>query len=86
MFPESKCPPYTAFPVGVEGGSSDPCEPAEDFQLSSETDHACSLKCKTGYEQQGGTGVSTLQCTDAGALTGALACTGMQRTCKVSST
>ena len=76
MIAEIKCPAYKAFPVGVEGGKSDPCKPAANFQLSSVTDHACSLKCKVGYEQKGGTGVSTLQCKNDGTLTGALVCTG----------
>ena len=79
MVAEIKCPAYKAFPVGVEGGKSDPCKPAANFQLSSVSDHACSLKCKVGYEQKGGTGVSTLQCKKDGKLTGALVCTGTPR-------
>ena len=77
MYTEVKCPAYTEFPAGVEGGASDPCQPASDFQLSSTTDPSCSLKCKSGYEQQGGgTGVSTLQCDKDGKLRGELTCTG----------
>ena len=76
MIAEIKCPAYKAFPVGVEGGKSDPCKPAANFQLSSVSDHACSIKCKVGYKQKGGTGVSTLQCKNDGTLTGALVCTG----------
>ena len=79
MFTEARCPAYKAFPVGVEGGKADPCKPAANFQLSSSTDHACSLQCKSGYEQRGGTGVSTLQCKKDGKLTGALTCTGTHR-------
>ncbi len=76
---EIKCPPYTKFPNNVEGGASDPCKPASDFQLSSTTDPSCSLKCKAGYEQKGGSGVSTLQCSKDGKLSGELpACTGKQ--------
>lgn len=30
---EIKCPAYTKFNTGVEGGSSDPCKPAPDFHL-----------------------------------------------------
>ena len=75
MHTEIKCPPYE-FPAGVEGGSSDPCKPAPDFQLSSTTDPSCSLKCRPGYEQEDGTGVSTLQCGKDGKLSGELACTG----------
>ena len=73
---EVKCPAYQTFPTGVEGGSSDPCKPAASFQLSSTTDPSCSLKCKAGYEQKGGSGASTLQCSKDGKLTGALSCTG----------
>ena len=73
---EVKCPAYKAFPTGVEGGSSDPCKPSATFQLSSTTDNACSLKCKAGYEQKGGTGASTLKCSKDGKLSGALTCTG----------
>ena len=75
-FTEVKCPAYKAFPTGVEGGSSDPCKPAAAFQLSSTTDPSCSLKCKAGYEQEGGSGKSTLQCGKDGKLSGALTCTG----------
>ena len=61
----------------MEGGSSDPCKPAPDFQLSSTTDPSCSLKCKPGYKQKGGgTGMSTLQCGKNGKLSGELTCTG----------
>ena len=73
---EIKCPAYTKFPTGVEGGSSDPCKPAAGFQLSSTKDPSCSLKCKAGYEQKGGKGTSTLQCGKDGKLSGNLACTG----------
>ena len=74
---EIKCPAYEAFPVGVEGGDSDPCTPAANFQLSSVTDQTCSLKCKAGYEQTGGgSGVSTLKCGEDGKLVGRLTCTG----------
>ena len=75
---EIKCPAYTEFPTGVEGGfGSDPCKPAPDFQLSSPTDPSCSLKCKAGYEQKnGGTGVSMLQCDKDGKLSGDLTCIG----------
>ena len=76
LLAEIKCPAYKAFPTGVEGGSSDPCKPGDNFQLSSTTDNACSLKCKAGYEQKGGKGVSTLQCGKDGKLSGALTCTG----------
>ena len=76
VFTEVKCPAYTTFPTGVEGGSSDPCKPAASFQLSSTTDPSCSLKCKAGYEQKGGSGASTLQCGKDGKLSGALTCTG----------
>ena len=68
---------YTTFPTGVEGGSSDPCKPDLSFQLSSTTDASCSLKCKAGYEQKGGSGKSTLQCAKDGKLSGALTCTGV---------
>ena len=74
---EVKCPAYTTFPTGVEGGSSDPCKPGASFQLSSTTDPSCSLKCKAGYEQKGGNGKSTLQCDKDGKLSGALTCTGV---------
>ena len=73
---EVKCRAYKTFPTGVEGGSSDPCKPADSFQLSSTTDPSCSLKCKAGYEQKGGKGTSTLQCGKDGKLSGALTCTG----------
>ena len=76
LFTEVKCAAYKTFPTGVEGGSSDPCKPAASFQLSSTTDPSCSLKCKDGYEQKGGGGVSTLQCGKDGKLSGALTCTG----------
>ena len=76
---EVKCPAYTTFPTGVEGGSSDPCKPTASFQLSSTTDPSCSLKCKTGYEQKGGSGASTLRCDKDGKLSGALTCTGELR-------
>ena len=76
FFAEVKCPAYKTFPTGVEGGSSDPCKPAASFQLSSTTDPSCSLKCKAGYEQKGGSGKSTLQCGKDGKLSGALTCTG----------
>ena len=76
LFTEVKCPAYKAFPIGVEGGASDPCKPAASFQLSSTTDPSCSLKCKAGYEQKGRSGASTLQCGKDGQLSGALACTG----------
>ena len=75
-FTEVQCPAYTTFPTGVEGGSSDPCKPAASFQLSLTTDPSCSLKCKAGYEQKGGSGASTLQCGKDGKLSGALTCTG----------
>ena len=75
-FTEVKCPAYKAFPTGVEGGSSDPCKPANAFQLSSIADPSCTLKCKAGYEQKGGSGASTLQCGKDGRLSGALTCTG----------
>ena len=71
-----KCPAYKAFPTGVEGGASDPCNPAEAFQLSMIADPSCTLKCKAGYEQKGGSGKSTLQCGKDGKLSGALTCTG----------
>ena len=71
-----KCPAYKTFPTGVEGGSSDPCKPAASFQLSSTTDPSCSLNCKAGYEQKGGSGASTLQCGKDGKLSGALNCIG----------
>ena len=77
LFTEVKCPAYETFPVGVEGGASDPCKPSASFQLSSTTDPSCSLKCKDGYEQQGGSGASTLQCDKDGKLSGALTCTGV---------
>ena len=73
---EVKCPAYTSFPTGVEGGASDPCKPDLLFQLSSTTDPSCSLKCKAGYEQKGGSGASTLRCGKDGKLSGALTCTG----------
>ena len=76
VFTEVKCPAYKAFPTGVEGGSSDPCKPATSFKLSSTTDPSCTLKCKAGYEQKGGSGASTLQCDKDGKLSGALTCTG----------
>ena len=76
LFTEVKCPAYTIFPTGVEGGSSDSCKPAASFQLSPISDPSCSLKCKAGYEQKGGSGASTLQCGKDGQLSGALACTG----------
>ena len=76
LFAEVKCPPYKAFPTGVEGGTKDPCKPTASFQLSSTTDPSCSLKCKAGYEQKGGSGASTLQCGTDGKLSGALTCTG----------
>ena len=76
LLTEVKCPAYKAFPTGVEGGSSDPCKPAASFQLSSTTDPSCSLKCKAGYEQKGGSGASTLRCGKDGKLSGALTCTG----------
>ena len=76
IFTEIKCPAYKAFPTGVEGGKSDPCKPGANFQLSSTTDHACSLRCKSGFEQRGGSGVSTLQCSKDGKLSGLLSCTG----------
>ena len=47
---EVKCLAYKRFPTGVEGGSSDPCKPADSFQLSSTTDPSCSLRCKAGYK------------------------------------
>ena len=62
LFTDVKCPAYETFPTGVEGGSSDPCKPATSFKLSSTTDPSCTLKCKAGYEQKGGSGASTLQC------------------------
>ena len=74
---EVKCRAYKTFPTGVEGGSSDPCKPDLYFQLSSITDPSCSLKCKAGYEQKGGSGASTLQCGNDGKLSGALTCTGV---------
>ena len=73
---EVKCQAYTTFPTGVEGGSSDPCKPADAFQLSSIADPSCNLKCKAGYEQKGGSGKSTLQCGNDGKLSGDLACSG----------
>ena len=73
---EVKCPAYTTFPTGVEGGASDPCKPTASFQLSSTTDPSCSLKCKAGYERKGGSGAWTLQCGKDGTLSGALNCTG----------
>ena len=73
---EVKCPAYKTFPTGVEGDASDPCKPADSFQLSSTTDPSCTLKCKAGYEQKGGSGKSTLQCGKDGKLSGALTCTG----------
>ena len=76
FFTEVKCPAYKTFPTGVEGGSSDPCKPAASFQLSSIADPSCTLKCKAGYEQKGGSGKSTLQCGKDGKLSGALTCTG----------
>ena len=76
LFTEVKCPAYKTFPTGVEGGASDPCKPADSFQLSSTTDPSCTLKCKAGYEQKGGSGKSTLQCGKDGQLSGALTCTG----------
>ena len=76
LLSEVKCPAYKTFPTGVEGGASDPCTPADPFQLSSTTDPLCSLKCKAGYEQKGGGGASRLQCGKDGQLTGALTCTG----------
>ena len=76
LITEVQCPAYKAFPTGVEGGSSDPCKPADSFQLSSTTDPSCSLKCKEGYEQKGGRGASTLRCDKDGKLSGALTCTG----------
>ena len=75
-FAEVKCPAYKAFPTGVDGGSSDPCEPAASFQLSSTTDPSCSLKCKVGYDQRSGNGTSTLLCGKDGKLSGELTCTG----------
>ena len=60
----------------MEGGSVDACTPNATFQLSSTTDPSCSLKCQAGYEQQGGSGASTLQCGKDGKLSGDLACTG----------
>ena len=71
---EIKCPAYTEFPPGVEGGSSDPCKPG--VQLSSITDPWCSLKCKPGYEQKDGVVASMLQCDNDGKLSGELTCTG----------
>ena len=79
LFTEVKCPAYTIFPTGVEGGSSDPCKPAASFQLSPISDPSCSLKCKAGYEQKGGSGASTLRCGKDGQLSGALNCTGELR-------
>ena len=77
VFTEVKCAAYKTFPIGVEGGSSDPCQPADSFQLSSTTDPSCTLKCKAGYEQKGGSGASsTLQCSKDGTLSGKLTCTG----------
>ena len=76
FFTELKCPAYKAFPTGVEGGASDPCTPADIFQLSSTTNNSCSLKCKEGYEQKRGSGASTLRCGKDGKLSGALTCTG----------
>ena len=76
VFAEIKCPAYKIFPTGVEGGSSDPCKPAASFQLSSTTKPSCTLKCKAGYEQKGGSGKSTLECGKDGKLSGALTCTG----------
>ena len=73
-----KCPAYKTFPAGVEGGSSDPCKPTASFQLSSTTDPSCSLKCKAGYEQKEGEGMSTLQCGKDGKLSGELTCTGVR--------
>ena len=73
---EVKCPTYETFPIGVEGGGSDPCKPTASFQLSSTTDPSCGLKCKPGYEQKGGNGTSMLQCDKDGKLSGALTCTG----------
>ena len=73
---EIKCAAYKAFPIGVEGGSSDPCQPSSSFQLSPISDPSCTLKCKAGYEQKGGSGTSTLQCGKDGKLSGALTCAG----------
>ena len=73
---EVRCPAYKAFPTGVEGDSSDPCKPADSFQLSSTTDPSCTLKCKAGYEQKGGSGKTTWQGGKDGKPSGALACTG----------
>ena len=77
FFTEVQCPAYKTFPTGVEGGFSDPCKPAASFQLSSIADPSCSLKCKAGYEQKGGSGASTLECGKDGTLSGALTCTGV---------
>ena len=73
---EVKCPVYKTFPTGVEGGAGDPCKPDASFQLSSTTDPSCSLRCKAGYEQKEGEGMSTLQCGKDGQLSGDLNCTG----------
>ena len=76
LFTEVQCPAYKAFPTGVEGGSTDPCKPADSFHLSSTTDPSCSLQCQDGYEVKGGTGKTTLQCDKAGTRSGELTCTG----------
>ena len=76
FFSEVQCQPYKTFPVGVKGGSTDPCKPGASFQLSSTTDPSCSLKCKAGYEEKGGSNTSTLECDKDGKLSGALTCTG----------
>ena len=74
LFTEVKCPAYTIFPTGVEGGASDPCRPTDSFTLSSTTDPSCNLKFKAGYVSS--SGASTLQCDKDGTLSGALNCTG----------
>ena len=73
VFTEIKCPAYQ-FTTGVEGDTDDPCKASS--QLSSTTDPSCTLKCKDGYEQKGGSGASTLRCGNDGNLSGALTCTG----------